>query len=116
VWPVLLSHSGKPQPKTAKNRKIYKSLLSFAFQFNNVNSCLNILRQQSVGGLENITANDICSGRLKAVLSLFFALSRYKQATKQKAAAAATGGNKQSVEPSHIQQSTNVVNENMTNR
>ncbi|XP_062542460.1 protein sickie-like [Armigeres subalbatus] len=58
-------------------------------RYDNVNSCLTVLRQHQVGGLESVTPNDICSGRLKAVLSLFFALSRYKQATKQKAAAAA---------------------------
>ncbi|KAL1400997.1 hypothetical protein pipiens_006966 [Culex pipiens pipiens] len=57
--------------------------------YDNVNSCLTVLRQHQVGGLESVTPNDICSGRLKAVLSLFFALSRYKQATKQKVAAAA---------------------------
>lgn len=53
-------------------------------QFDNVESCLGVLRQNQVGGLETITANDICSGRLKAVLSLFFSLSRYKQASKLK--------------------------------
>lgn len=53
-------------------------------QFDNVEACLTILRQNSVGGLENITTSDICSGRLKAVLSLFFSLSRYKQASKLK--------------------------------
>lgn len=42
-----------------------------------------MLRSQSVGGLENITTNDICAGRLKAVLALFFALSRFKQQAKQ---------------------------------
>ena len=36
--------------------------------------------------MEKITASDISNGRLKAVLSLFFALSRYKQETKQKIA------------------------------
>ncbi|KAI8043481.1 hypothetical protein M5D96_004813, partial [Drosophila gunungcola] len=51
--------------------------------FDNVNSCLHVLRSQSVGGLENITTNDICAGRLKAVLALFFALSRFKQQAKQ---------------------------------
>ncbi|XP_055681373.1 protein sickie isoform X4 [Lutzomyia longipalpis] len=50
----------------------------------NVKACLTTLRLNCVGGLDAITATDIQSGRLKAVLSLFFALSRYKQATKQK--------------------------------
>lgn len=65
----------------------YKKCFSSYFislQFDNVEACLEILRQNQVGGLENITANDICSGRLKAVLSLFFSLSRYKQASKLK--------------------------------
>ena len=42
------------------------------------------MRANDVGGLESISASDICAGRLKAVLSLFFSLSRYKQATKLK--------------------------------
>lgn len=62
----------------------------YIFQFDNVNACLNILRTQSVGGLESITTSDICSGRLKAVLALFFALSRYKQAAKQKTTSTTT--------------------------
>jgi hypothetical protein len=71
-----------------------------------------------VGGLENINTNDICSGRLKAVLSLFFALSRYKQATKQKV----TIPTKQQQLPNtpqhlqHLQQPNVGSNENMTNR
>uniref|UniRef100_A0A182J8S1 Uncharacterized protein n=1 Tax=Anopheles atroparvus TaxID=41427 RepID=A0A182J8S1_ANOAO len=44
-------------------------------RYDNVNSCLTVLRQHQVGGLESVTPNDICSGRLKAVLSLFFALN-----------------------------------------
>ena len=54
------------------------------FQLDNVEACLNILRQNDVGGLESIAASDICAGRLKSVLSLFFSLSRYKQASKLK--------------------------------
>ncbi|CAG9803564.1 unnamed protein product [Chironomus riparius] len=50
--------------------------------YDNVEACLAVLRQNQVGGLETITTNDICAGRLKAVLSLFFSLSRYKQASK----------------------------------
>jgi hypothetical protein len=38
-----------------------------------------------VPGVDGITTNDIITGRLKAVLSLFFSLSRYKQASKLKA-------------------------------
>lgn len=55
-------------------------------QHENVKHCLQVLQTHSVGGLEKITATDISNGRLKAVLSLFFALSRYKQETKQKIA------------------------------
>ncbi|CAD6997743.1 unnamed protein product [Ceratitis capitata] len=51
--------------------------------YDNVNACLNVLRSQAVCGLDNITTNDICAGKLKAVLALFFALSRYKQQSKQ---------------------------------
>uniref|UniRef100_A0A1B0G1B5 Uncharacterized protein n=1 Tax=Glossina morsitans morsitans TaxID=37546 RepID=A0A1B0G1B5_GLOMM len=51
--------------------------------YDNINSCLSQLRSHAVAGLDNITTNDICCGRLKAVLALFFALSRYKQQSKQ---------------------------------
>lgn len=60
-------------------------LLSFLHsQFENVNNCLNTLHTLAVGGLDGITTNDICSGRLRAILDLFYALSVYKQAAKQK--------------------------------
>lgn len=71
--------------QVAKAHLIYGFPFLIPFQFDNVNSCLSILREHSVGGLETITTSDICSGRLKAVLSLFFALSRFKQASKLKA-------------------------------
>lgn len=77
---------GCAYPKTFLNRSTFGYLDSFSFrslQYDNVNSCLHVLRSQSVGGLDNITTNDICAGRLKAVLALFFALSRYKQQAKQ---------------------------------
>ncbi|KAI9585605.1 hypothetical protein GQX74_001452 [Glossina fuscipes] len=54
-----------------------------SFTYDNINSCLSQLRSHAVAGLDNITTNDICCGRLKAVLALFFALSRYKQQSKQ---------------------------------
>uniref|UniRef100_A0A336LQC8 CSON000903 protein n=1 Tax=Culicoides sonorensis TaxID=179676 RepID=A0A336LQC8_CULSO len=50
----------------------------------NINFCLNLLKQQEINGIDDITPEDICSGRLKSILSLFFALSRYKQANKQR--------------------------------
>lgn len=61
------------------------SCFCFYLQYDNVEACLKILRQHSVPGVDGITTNDIISGRLKAVLSLFFSLSRYKQASKLKA-------------------------------
>ncbi|KAH8255586.1 hypothetical protein KR038_006832 [Drosophila bunnanda] len=64
--------------------------------FDNVNSCLHVLRSQSVGGLENITTGDISSGRLKAVLALFFALSRFKQQAKQTKSIGVGGGSSSS--------------------
>lgn len=42
-----------------------------------------MLRAQHVAGVENISGQDLRDGRLKAILALFFALSRHKQATKQ---------------------------------
>lgn len=62
-------------------------------------ACLNILRHNSVPGVENVTTNDIIGGRLKAVLSLFFSLSRYKQASKLKA----PGGKLQPSQSNHLQ-------------
>lgn len=37
-----------------------------------------------MGGLDGITTNDISTGKLRAILDLFYALSVYKQAAKQK--------------------------------
>lgn len=42
-----------------------------------------MLRAQHVAGVENVSGQDLRDGRLKAILALFFALSRHKQATKQ---------------------------------
>ncbi|XP_050553279.1 protein sickie isoform X17 [Spodoptera frugiperda] len=52
----------------------------------NVQCCLDFLHAQKVQGLEQVTAADIRDAKLKAVLALFFALSRHKQATKQRTA------------------------------
>ena len=73
--------------------------------------------------MDAITTNDICAGRLKAVLALFFALSRYKQAAKQKTGITTTAtaqSGKQQLGQQHYQQayqpsSVNAANE-MTNR
>lgn len=55
------------------------------FQLDNINICLSVLRAQHVAGVESVSGQDLRDGRLKAVLALFFALSRHKQATKQRA-------------------------------
>ncbi|XP_063545988.1 protein sickie isoform X2 [Cydia strobilella] len=52
----------------------------------NVQCCLDFLHAQNVQGLEQVTAVDIRDAKLKAVLALFFALSRHKQSSKQRAA------------------------------
>ncbi|XP_053601520.1 protein sickie isoform X3 [Plodia interpunctella] len=50
----------------------------------NVQCCLDFLHAQKVQGLEQVSAVDIRDAKLKAVLALFFALSRHKQASKQR--------------------------------
>jgi hypothetical protein len=66
-------------------RVIHNVFFVFYLQYANVEACLTVLRQNSVPGVESVTTNDIIGGRLKAILSLFFSLSRYKQASKLKA-------------------------------
>lgn len=65
--------------------KLFLILSLIYLQYDNVEACLIILRQNCVAGVEGITTNDIIGGRLKAILSLFFSLSRYKQQSKLKA-------------------------------
>ncbi|XP_050507171.1 protein sickie isoform X2 [Diabrotica virgifera virgifera] len=48
----------------------------------NINACLSFLRSQHVAGIENVSAQELRDGKLKAILALFFALSRHKQAAK----------------------------------
>ncbi|XP_050304123.1 protein sickie-like isoform X2 [Anthonomus grandis grandis] len=48
----------------------------------NINLCLSTLHSQHVQGIEGIAAQELRDGKLKAILALFFALSRHKQATK----------------------------------
>lgn len=100
-----------------------------------MSTCLNTLRAHSISGVEELTPSDICNGRLKAVLALFFALSRYKQASKQKTDAAslkyqrgsatqhtasnavASDSNKNLSSPQHISQpNLNGLQQDMTNR
>ncbi|XP_074029206.1 sickie isoform X2 [Leptinotarsa decemlineata] len=51
----------------------------------NINLCLNVLRSQHVAGVEGVSAQELRDGKLKAILALFFALSRHKQAAKARA-------------------------------
>lgn len=60
------------------------NILCLSFQLENVQCCLDFLHAQKVQGLEQVTAVDIRDAKLKAVLALFFALSRHKQASKQR--------------------------------
>ncbi|CAI6368193.1 unnamed protein product [Macrosiphum euphorbiae] len=48
----------------------------------NIKSCLDLLETLGVA-LDGITAHDVKEGNLKAILGLFFALSKYKQKQKQ---------------------------------
>ncbi|VVC29274.1 Hypothetical protein CINCED_3A005783 [Cinara cedri] len=48
----------------------------------NIKSCLDLLETLGVP-LDGITAHDVKEGNLKAILGLFFALSKYKQKQKQ---------------------------------
>ncbi|XP_030764582.1 protein sickie isoform X2 [Sitophilus oryzae] len=48
----------------------------------NINLCLATLHAQHIQGIEGISAQELRDGKLKAILALFFALSRHKQATK----------------------------------
>ncbi|XP_057665931.1 protein sickie [Diorhabda carinulata] len=48
----------------------------------NINACLSFLHSQHVAGIENVSAQELRDGKLKAILALFFALSRHKQAAK----------------------------------
>lgn len=105
LWPSTWTQTRQLNRFPQFNRLPIMIFFLFFLQFDNVEACLAVLRQNQVGGLETITTNDICSGRLKAVnftifhsqtvvyysfavifqvLSLFFSLSRYKQASKLK--------------------------------
>lgn len=63
---------------------IFWFLFCVYLQFDNVNNCFNTLHRVAVGGLDRIATKDICAGELGAIYDLFYALSVYKQATKQK--------------------------------
>ncbi|VEN54329.1 unnamed protein product [Callosobruchus maculatus] len=54
-------------------------------QLDNINLCLSTLRNQHVAGVEAVSPQELRDGKLKAILALFFALSRHKQAAKVRA-------------------------------
>ncbi|XP_050534791.1 protein sickie isoform X2 [Daktulosphaira vitifoliae] len=68
----------------------------------NIKSCLDLLETLGVV-LDGITAHDVKEGNLKAILGLFFALSKYKQ--KQKQQMKTEQGNTKSRIPTDMKQS-----------
>lgn len=81
---ISISHESTSFNYAFLNSIFYISILIVFSQFDNVNNCLNTLHTIAVGGLDEITTNDICSGELRKILDLFYALSVYKQAAKLK--------------------------------
>ena len=61
---------------------IYKKPKTNVQMVDNIQSCLNFLAKKGVA-VHDIHASDIREGHLKAILGLFFQLSRYKQQQKQ---------------------------------
>ena len=58
--------------------------ISKCFQVDNIRACLNAADRLGVR-LEGVTARDLREGSLKAVLALFFSLSKHKQHLKLQA-------------------------------
>ncbi|KAJ0181099.1 hypothetical protein K1T71_003184 [Dendrolimus kikuchii] len=77
---VLEGVTGQKVPRAHRKPRNPQQMLE------NVQCCLDFLHTQKVQGLEQVTAVDIRDAKLKAVLALFFALSRHKQASKQRTA------------------------------
>lgn len=50
-------------------------------QIDNIATCLRLLTALGIP-LDDVTASDIHQGNLKSILTVFFALSRYKQQQK----------------------------------
>nr|XP_054924063.1 neuron navigator 3-like [Dermacentor andersoni] len=71
---------------------------------NNISACLTHLRSIGVT-FDGVTSKEIREGNLKAILGLFFSLSRYKQAQKAAAAAASSGGATKGASRQHLQSS-----------
>jgi len=67
------------------NRVVVSQLGSVCFQIENIRTSLAFVESLGVA-LEGICAKDVRDGNLKAILGLFFALSRHKQQQKQRAA------------------------------
>ena len=61
---------------------VRKSKMSQTQMVSNIQHCLNHLASRGVTLTEDITAKDIKDGSLKAILGLFFQMSRYKQQQK----------------------------------
>ena len=61
---------------------LFVSFCFFLRQIDNISTCLGLLTALNIP-LEGVTPNDIHDGSLKAILTVFFALSRYKQQQKQ---------------------------------
>ena len=66
----------------SKVPEIYKKPKNNVQMVDNIQSCLNFLAKKGVA-VHDIHASDIREGHLKAILGLFFQLSRYKQQQKQ---------------------------------
>lgn len=67
---------------TTKHILCTNDIIIYLFQLGNIKSCLDLLETLGVA-LDGITAHDVKEGNLKAILGLFFALSKYKQKQKQ---------------------------------
>ncbi|KAG8313273.1 neuron navigator [Homalodisca vitripennis] len=94
--PVLIevpSHRGTiKKPSTMSEYNTVKSCMDLSDQLacyattvrktENVKACLTLLSRLGVA-LDGITAKDVRDGNLKAILGLFFALSKHKQQQKQ---------------------------------
>lgn len=72
---VIEAVTGNKVPDIIRKPKVSCQMID------NINACLSFLGNLGVH-LEGITAKDIKDGSLKDILSLFFSLSRYKQAQK----------------------------------
>ena len=74
----------------SKVPEIHKKPKTSAQMVENIQSCLNFLAKRGVA-VHDIHASDIKDGHLKAILGLFFQLSRYKQQQKMMAQDRAQG-------------------------